>query len=250
MTLTPASPAAPPIRIVLVETSHPGNIGACARAMKTMGLTDLRLVAPATFPHAEATALASGADDVLARASVVDTLPEAIAGCGLVVGATARPRSQYYWPVLEVREAADKVVAESAGGPVAVVFGTERTGLTNTDLERCNALLYIPANPEYESLNLAQAVQVVAYELYRARGVAAIATPREAPLATADELERFYGHLDEVMTAVGFTDRRGSEHLMRRYRRLYGRAEIDQVEMNILRGLLAAVQATVAARRP
>lgn len=211
--------------------------------MKTMALEDLWLVAPGIFPHSEATAMASGADDVLDRARVVPTLAEAVADCGLVVGTTARLRAQYYWPVLGVREAAARLRAAAASAPAAVVFGTERTGLTNAELELCNAVLNIPANPAYESLNLAQAVQVVAYELH-----AAIAPPppepvREAPLASAADLERLYDHLDRVLVEVGFTDRRGGPHLLRRFKRIYGRAGLDEQEVNILRGLLAAVQA-------
>lgn len=245
-TATPATPRPP--RIVLVETSHPGNIGAAARAMKTMALGELWLVRPAAFPHAEASALASGADDVLGQARVVGSLAEAIADCGLVMGATARPRSQYFWPSLDVRAAAARLWAEAPGGPVAVVFGTERTGLTNADLELCNALLHIPANPDYESLNLAQAVQVVAWELHAAVAVPRAPVSRESPLATAADLQRLYEHLDAVLQAVDFTDRRGGDHLMRRFKRLFARAEIDEVEMNVLRGLLAAVQATAGRR--
>ena len=238
------------IRIVLVQTSHPGNIGAAARAMKTMALTDLWLVSPGIFPHSEATAMASGADDVLERARVVPTLADAVADCGLVIGATARLRAQYYWPALGVREAAGRIRTAALEAPVAVVFGTERTGLTNEELELCNAVLNIPANPEYESLNLAQAVQVVAYELYAATAAPRPATPREAPLAAAAELGLLYEHLDRVLADVGFTDRRGGVHLLRRFKRIFARAELDQLEVNILRGLLAAVQATRARERP
>ncbi len=242
-------PGPSPIRIVLVATSHPGNIGAAARAMKTMALTDLWLVAPGIYPHSEATAMASGADDILDRARVVATLSEAVADCGLVVGATARLRAQYYWPAMGVREAAARIRTAAVEGPVAVVFGTERTGLTNAELELCNAVLHIPANPEYESLNLAQAVQVVAYELYAATAAPRVETPREAPLAAAGDLALLYEHLDRVLGEVGFTDRRGGAHLLRRFKRVFGRAELDQLEVNILRGLLAAVQATIARER-
>jgi len=244
-----ALPSAP-IRIVLVQTSHPGNIGAAARAMKTMALTDLWLVAPGIFPHSEATAMASGADDVLERARIVATLAEAVADCGLVVGATARLRSQYYWPAMGVREAALRIRGAAPEGPVAVVFGTERTGLTNEELELCNAVLHIPANPDYESLNLAQAVQVVAYELYSAIAEPRHNTPREAPLAAAADLGLLYEHLDRVLADVGFTDRRGGVHLLRRFKRIFARAELDQLEVNILRGLLAAVQSTISRERP
>src|SRR5690606_462965 len=155
-----------PIRFVLVDTSHPGNIGAVARAMKNMGLAELVLVNPREFPHPEATARASGADDLLARARVVATLPEAIADCGLVLATTARTREQYF-RVLEAREAADRAVyeARAGAGAVAVVFGTERFGLSNEHLLAAHALLRIPANPEYESLNIAMAAQLIAYEI-------------------------------------------------------------------------------------
>lgn len=231
-----------PVRFVLVEPTHPGNIGATARAMKTMGLTDLVLVRPALFPNAEATALASGADDLLARARVVATVGEAISGCGLVYGTSARTRSAYHWPGFAPREAAPKLLAAATDGDAAVLFGTERIGLTNEDLEPCHALIHIPANPDYESLNLAQAVQVVAYELRVARELPPLRAERAAPLASAEELERLYAHLDDVLHEIDFTDRQGGPHLMRRLKRIFGRAELDQLEVNILRGVLSAVQ--------
>jgi TrmH family RNA methyltransferase len=231
-----------PIRIVLVDTTHPGNIGAVARAMKNMALEDLALVRPESFPHAEATARASGAADLLSRTRVFATLQEAIADCGLIVGATARPRQQH-WTVLEPRTAALRLVEESAHRPAAVLFGSERVGLSNEDLEKCQWLVRIPANPAYESLNVAMAVQVVSYELYLAVAPALAIASREVPLATATEMQRLYEHLEEVMTEVGFHDRTESGvHLMSRLRRLLNRAEPDENEVNILRGLLTAVQ--------
>jgi TrmH family RNA methyltransferase len=231
-----------PIRIVLVDTTHPGNIGAVARAMKNMALEDLALVRPESFPHAEATARASGAADLLLRARVFATLQEAIADCGLIVGATARPRQQY-WTVLEPRTAALRLVEGSRHRPAAVLFGSERVGLSNEDLEKCQWLVRIPANPAYESLNVAMAVQVVSYELYLAVAPALAIASREVPLATATEMQRLYEHLEEVMTEVGFHDRTESGvHLMSRLRRLLNRAEPDENEVNILRGLLTAVQ--------
>jgi TrmH family RNA methyltransferase len=235
---------ASPIRFVLVETSHPGNIGAVARAMKNMGLTDLVLVKPREFPHEEANARAAGAEDLLARARVCETLEEAIADCGLVLATTARTREQHF-TVLEAREAAGRVVAESrtGGGAVAVVFGTERFGLSNEHLLRAHALLRIPANPEYESLNIAMAAQLIAYEIRLAARDSAPALQREVPLATAAEMERFYLHLEAVMQEVGFRDRtQAGTSLMGRIRRLFNRAELDANEVNILRGLLTAVQ--------
>lgn len=227
---------------MLVDTTHPGNIGAVARAMKNMALDDLALVRPASFPHAEATARASGASDVLMNARVCGTLHEAIADCGLIVGATARPRQQH-WTVLEPRAAALRLWQESARVPAAVLFGSERVGLSNEELEKCQWLLRIPANPAYESLNLAAAVQVLCYELYVARERALPSAVREVPLATLTEMQRLYEHLEEVMTEVGFHDRTESGmHLMGRMRRLLNRAEPDQNEVNILRGLLTAIQ--------
>lgn len=230
------------IRIVLVDTTHPGNIGAAARAMKNMGLEDLALVRPQAFPHAEATARASGADDLLIRARVLGGVQEAIADCGFIIGSTARERVQQ-WQVLEPRSAAERIVAESASRPVAVLFGAERIGLTNEDLAHCHCLLRIPANPEYESLNLAMAVQIVCYEILLARGGALTPGARESPLASATEMQRFYAHLEEVMQEVEFTDRtQAGVHLMGRLRRLFNRAELDENEVNILRGLLTAIQ--------
>lgn len=230
------------IRIVLVDTTHPGNIGAAARAMKNMGLEDLALVRPQAFPHAEATARASGADDLLMRVRVVGSVQEAIADCGFIIGSTARERVQQ-WQVLEPRSAGERIVAESASRPVAVLFGAERIGLTNEDLAHCHCLLRIPANPEYESLNLAMAVQIVCYEILLARGGALAPGARESPLASATEMQRFYAHLEEVMQEVDFTDRtQTGVHLMGRLRRLFNRAELDENEINILRGLLTAIQ--------
>lgn len=230
------------IRIVLVDTTHPGNIGAAARAMKNMGLEDLALVRPQAFPHAEATARASGATDLLLRARVVGSVQEAIADCGFIIGSTARERVQQ-WQVLEPRSAGERIVAESASRPVAVLFGAERIGLTNEDLAHCHCLLRIPANPEYESLNLAMAVQIVCYEILLARGGALAPGARESPLASATEMQRFYAHLEEVMQEVDFTDRtQAGVHLMGRLKRLFKRAELDENEVNILRGLLTAIQ--------
>jgi TrmH family RNA methyltransferase len=233
---------APSVRFVLVETSHPGNIGAVARAMKNMGLEELVLLNPREFPHPEATARASGADDVLARARVVGTLSEAIAGCGLVLATTARTREQYL-RVWDVREAAARLVAEAASAPVAVLFGTERYGLSNEHLLAAHAVLRIPANPAYESLNIAMAAQLIAYEIRMAGGAQSVAAERDAPLATPEDMERFYAHLEQVMNEADFRDRTQSgTHLMGRIRRMFNRAELDGNEVNILRGILTAVQ--------
>ena len=239
-----------PIRFVLVDTSHPGNIGAVARAMKNMGLAELVLVNPREFPHPEATARASGADDLLATARVVPTLLEAIGDCGLVLATTARTR-EHHFQVLEAREAAGRMVAEAStgSGAVAVLFGTERFGLSNDHLLMAHALLRIPANPEYESLNIAMAAQLIAYEIRMAhralqgQEAAGIAPEREVPLATPAQMEMFYTHLEQVMGEISFRDRTQSgTNLMARIRRLFNRAELDGNEVNILRGILTAVQ--------
>jgi tRNA (cytidine32/uridine32-2'-O)-methyltransferase len=233
----------PDIRIVLVAPSHPGNIGAAARAMKNMGLGALVLVRPRQFPHAEATARASGADDVLGAARVVDTLAEALSGCGFIAATTARERDQYF-RVTDVREAAPRILAEAQRSPAAVLFGAERTGLTNEELETAHLLLRIPADAAYPSLNLAMAVQLIAYELYRARGAAPPSTePVAAPLATVEEMSALYAHFAQVLEEIDFRDRTESgTHLMLRIRRLLQRAELDHNEANILRGILTAVQ--------
>ena len=229
------------IRIVLVGTTHPGNIGAVARAVKNMGLADLALVRPRYFPHDVATARASGADDVLQSAAVHDSLADAIADCVYTIGASARPRT-INWPTLDARDAAARIVAESGQGNVAVVFGPEKTGLENADLDLCDALLSIPANPDFSSLNLAMAVQVVTYEIRAAGTLKQPQYVADAPLATSDELEHFYAHLERVLTDVGFLDPDNPRHLMRRLRRLYIRARPDQNEVNILRGFLSAIE--------
>lgn len=233
----------PRIRIVLVAPSHPGNIGAVARAMKNMELSELVLVQPRLFPHPDATARASGATDLLAAARCVTSLAQALEGCGLIAATTARERDQYF-RVLDVREAAQRIRAAARHAPAAILFGAERTGLTNEDLEPAHLLIRIPASTAYPSLNLAMAVQLVAYELFRARGVAPpAAAPPAAPYASAQELERLYAHLAEVLQEIDFRDRTQSgTHLMARLRRLLQRAELDQNEANILRGILTAVQ--------
>lgn len=236
-----------PTRIVLVDTNHPGNIGASARAMKNMGLRELCLVRPKLFPHPEATARASGADDILDGARVFETLEDAISDCGLVVGTSARQR-HLPWEIVEPRECAAMIVRDERIGPVAVVFGSERYGLTNEELARCNALVTIPTSGEYSSLNIAMAVQVIAYEIWlAARPGAPEPPPREVPLATAEEMTRLYAHIEQVLDEIDFRDRTGGGHLMARIRRLFNRAHLDQNEMNILRGILTAVQAR---RRP
>ena len=209
--------------------------------MKNMGVKDLALVNPRYFPHDEATARASGADDVLANARVADTLGEAIADCVYVAGASARSRA-INWPCLEPRECAARLLEERVNGPVAVVFGPEKSGLSNTDLDHCDTLLTIPTNPGFSSLNLAMAVQVVTYELCLAdRGTPAAEYEPDAPLATSEELEYFYAHLEQVLKDIQFLDPGNPRTLMRRLRRLFIRARPDKNELNILRGILTAV---------
>lgn len=236
------------IRIVLVNTTHPGNIGAVARAMKNMCLEQLVLVAPQRFPSAEATARASGADDILARARVVDALDEAIADCRLVVGASARRRS-VDWPQLDPRACAAAAWQEAGAGPVAMLFGRENSGLTNDELARCRYLVHIPANPDYSSLNVAMAVQVLAYELLMTAGAGASGqqVPRER--ASAEQLQGLFEHLRQAIGDIGFTDPRHSDRLMRRLRRLFLRAEPDPYDVNILRGILSAAQGRKSMRR-
>jgi TrmH family RNA methyltransferase len=234
------------IRIVLVEPSHPGNIGAAARAMMNMDLTQLVLVRPREFPHPEATARAAGADSVLVGARVVATLEEAIADCGFVAATTSRNRDQNF-RVLDVQQAASRAVAEARHAPVALLFGAERTGLQNEHLDASHVLLRIPASRDYASLNLAMAVQLVSYEIFRARGApgnaGATREVADAPLATPPQMQQLYSHLEQVLQEVDFKDRtRAGTHLMSRIRRFMQRAELDQNEVNILRGILTAIQ--------
>ena len=231
-----------PIRIVLVGTTHPGNIGAAARAMRTMGLDRLTLVAPREFPSEEATARAAGADEVLANARVCATLDEALAECRFAIGASARLRG-LSWSTLSPREAAPRLLAESRDGEAAVVFGRESSGLSNDELAACHALLHIPTDPDFSSLNLAMAVQVVAYELRLAllAGEAKALPERADPLATVEDLERFYVHLERTLVDAGFLNPANPRHLMLRLRRLFSRALPEEKEVRILRGILTAL---------
>ena len=228
------------IRVVLVRTSHPGNIGSAARAMKNMGLATLVLVAPKRFPDPEATALASGADDVLAAARVVGSLAQAVGDC---VGAFALSARMREWgPAnVAVREAAIAALGEAGSGPVAFVFGNEASGLTNEELLVCQHHVRIPTDPAWSSINLAQAVQIVAYELRMAATGGAMAGARAEPLATVADLEGLYGHLEEASIASGFLDPANPGRLRDRWRRLFARAQPEREEINILRGLLKAL---------
>jgi TrmH family RNA methyltransferase len=237
------------VKVVLVEPSHPGNIGAAARAMKTMGLSRLALVRPEGFPSADATARASGADDLLHAAQVAEDLGGALADCALVVGTSARARN-LAWPEVDPRQAASLVLEAAASQPVAVVFGRERTGLTNTEVERCHYLLRIPTSPGFTSLNLAAAVQVVAYEIWVAAGAAgqATAVPDERDdLASGLEMEGLLRHFEQAAVELGFLDPQAPKRLRARVWRLFNRARPDRTEVNILRGFLKAAQ--IAARR-
>jgi len=230
------------IRIVLCQTSHPGNIGAAARAMKTMGLSQLVLVNPKTFPHAEAIAMASGATDILERALVCDSLAEALQGTTLAIGMSARRRELSH-ELVSAHEGVQRAVATAHHTPVAIVFGTEMSGLSNAELDHCQLLAMIPANPEYSSLNLAAAVQVISYELR----MATLNNPQPsgtepAPMATNDDVERFYTHLEQVLVEIGFLNPAQPKRLMQRLRRMYGRAGLEKEEVNILRGILSATQ--------
>jgi tRNA (cytidine32/uridine32-2'-O)-methyltransferase len=228
------------IRIILSNTSHPGNIGAAARAMKTMGLAQLVLVEPKRFPDVEATARASGADDVLAHARLETGIDDALAGCRLVIGASARSRS-IPCPVIDPAECARKLYSESLQGDVAVLFGCEQSGLSNTEIDRCHFLVQIPTNPDYGSLNLAAAVQIICYEIMVAYlGQEGSGEENEHVMVPADEMERFYAHLEYTLVELDFLDPHNPRHLMRRLRRLFNRARPDSNEMNILRGILSA----------
>lgn len=240
------------IRIVLVNTSHPGNIGAAARAMKNMGLSRLVLVEPKDHPSYEAYSRAAGADDVLGEAAVVSTLSEALKGCTWVVGTSARERT-VQWPMMDPHECAKKGREESASGEVAIVFGRERTGLTNEELELCHAHVCIPTDPEYSSLNVAAAVQVLCYELRVASLEDAVSqqvekSDSDSP-ATADQVEDMYKHLYQMLEDVEFFGTSNPEIIMRRLKGLFSRAHVTKREVNILRGIFSASQGRKSARK-
>ena len=238
--------AASCIRIVLVGTQHPGNIGAAARALKTMGLSRLVLVAPEQYPADEAFRRAAGADDLLAEAVVVPTLAEAVSDCRFVLGCTARSR-RVALEELAPREAAARVVGQAGAGQVALVFGRERTGLSNEELQLCHASVHIPANPAYSSLNLAAAVQVLAYELRLAllagsAPAAATAGPHDDGPATHAQMEGFFGQLGETLDEIDFHKGRTPDSAMRKLRRLFLRAGMNEQEVRLMRGILADAQ--------
>lgn len=249
------------IRIVLIQTSHPGNIGSAARAMKTMGLSDLCLVSPASFPDPQAKAMASGADDILQQATVVSSLAEAVADCQHIVGTSARSQRTLRWRLLEPRECGQFAAENTPKGKVAIVFGRERTGLTNEELELCHQLVHIPSNPDYRSLNVASAVQILSYECrvadldwQQAQGELTEVMPvgddsLEEALVSAEAMEGFYQQLEQLMIETDFLDPDNPRYLMRRMRRLYGRIQVTQSELNLLRGSLSAFQGRKFRRR-
>ena len=228
------------MRVVLVHTSHPGNIGASARAMYTMGLNRLVLVAPAKFPHPDADAMATGAIGVLSSATVVATLEKALAGCVLAIGLSARPRA-FAGRVMSIREASLEAVGRAGHGDVALVFGTEMSGLSNEELAQCGIAATIPANPDYSSLNVAAAVQLAAYELRMGAGLHDVWRAPRFAAATHDDVESLVAHAQRTLTDIGFLDPHRPRRLMPRLRRLFGRAGLEREEVNILRGMLARI---------
>jgi tRNA (cytidine32/uridine32-2'-O)-methyltransferase len=230
----------PQVRVVLVNTTHPGNIGAAARAMKTMGLTELVLVDPLLFPHPVAEARATSAADLLTQARVVPTLNEAIQDCGLVIGASAQSR-HLPWPMLTPRETGPAVHSVRKQQPVALVFGRERDGLSNDELQLCHYHVQIPTHPSCRSLNLAQAVQIICYEIMSSNPEAPALPEPEALFATPLEMERFYEHLERALIHTKFLDPDHPKMLLPRLKRLFNRARPDQNEMNILRGILTSM---------
>lgn len=227
------------IQITLVETSHPGNIGAVARAMKTMGLTNLCLVNPKSFPHAEATARAAGADDILANAKVVASLPDALNSINIVFGTSVRQR-KVPLELLDSESAAKKIAGTNTKTNIAIVFGRENNGLNNAELALCNYHIYIATDPNFASLNLAAAVQIVAYEIRK--NICSMQTENELEeLATARDMLLFYQHLESTLNRIHFFGIRTSKKLMRRLQRLFNRAHLEKTEINILRGILTAI---------
>lgn len=227
------------IRIVLSHTTHPGNIGAAARAMKTMGLTQLLLVNPKHFPDPQATAMASGADDVLNSARVCASLDEALRGTRFAVAMTARRRDLSHI-AFDAREAAIAMIQEAEQGDIALVFGTEMSGLSNEEVLKCQRVAHIDANPAYSSLNLAAAVQVMSYELRVAATGGIESEEARFEAAAFEDIEGFYAHLEDRLIASGFLDPRQPKRLMERLRRMFGRARLEKEEVNILRGILTS----------
>ncbi|GGA65791.1 tRNA (cytidine/uridine-2'-O-)-methyltransferase TrmJ [Neiella marina] len=229
------------VRIVLVGTTHSGNIGSAARAMKTMGLKHLYLVDPQAMPDGKSVALAAGAVDVLENVTICDSLQQAIADCGLVVGTSARNRT-FSWPMLDPRECGEKVIAEAPNYPVAIVFGREAHGLSNDELQQCHFHVCIPANPDYSSLNLAAAVQTLCYEVRMAWLSHQQHESEQTEYPLAEQLEGFYQHLEQTLRQTGFIIPQHPGAVMTKLRRLFNRARPEVTELNILRGMLSSVQ--------
>ncbi|MEM9254553.1 MAG: tRNA (cytosine(32)/uridine(32)-2'-O)-methyltransferase TrmJ [Pseudomonadota bacterium] len=231
------------IRIVLVNTTHPGNIGGVARAMKNMGLERLYLVAPRRYPDEQAEWRAASAEDVLRKAVITQNLEDAIHDCQFVVGTSARER-RIPWPLLDARQCAERIAEMSGREQVAVLFGREDRGLTNEELQLCNLHLNIPTSDTYSSLNLAMAVQIVCYELNMlvTQALGSEIEHWDAPFATQQNMERFYQHLEKTLVDIEFLDPKAPRQLMARLRRLYSRVRLDEMELNILRGILTETQ--------
>lgn len=253
------------IRVVMVDTSHPGNIGAAARAMKNMGHGRLYLVNPKQFPDVQATARAAGADDILAQATVTTTVAEALKDCTLVFGCSARHR-HLSWPVVTPASCATHTIAAlQRGEEIGLLFGNEQSGLDNSLFKHCHYQLHIPSNPEYASLNLAAAIQVVVYEIYQAAvrpiapnaSGASTSTPLQLnenkpvdPLASGESLDSFYTHLEKVLWAIKFLNPAHPKRLMQRLQRLFNRAQLARVEVTVLRGILTSIEYAIGAKQP
>lgn len=234
------------IRIILVGTSHPGNIGSTARAMKTMGFSRLYLVSPLMFPDRRANEMAAGADDILERAVVTETLPEALLGCQMIFATSARARD-IGLPGFTPNECARKVSSLDDDTEIAIVFGREQSGLSNQELLHCHYHIHVPTHPEFSSLNLSQAVQILAYELrMQALTPKAHASNKQDTLATAEQVELFYQHLESVLISIDFLKLSNPKRLQQRLRRLFNRATLETMEVNILRGILTHIEYTIA----
>lgn len=232
------------IRVVLINTFHPGNIGAAARAMKNMGLSQLYLVDPEIFPSKEADSRAAGAKDLLENAVVVETLEEAIADCQLVIGTSARTQRTFDLPLLPAREGAEQIVGEAKSGQVALVFGRETMGLHNHELQQCNIHVYIPANPEYPVLNVSQAIQLLCYEIFMAAENKSYKSVQEE-YPRQKEMSLFYEHLEKVLRMTNFIIPQHEGKVLEKLRRFFNRSRPERTELNMLRGILTSVEETV-----
>ena len=229
------------IRIVLVNPSHAGNIGAVARAMKTMELKDLYLINPKDFPNVNATAMAAGADDILAHATVTNSLLEALHNTQIVFGTSARLRALQL-PPLDPKKAANIISSKAKTNNIAILFGRENNGLSNEELEMCNYHIYIPTNPNFSSLNIAAAVQLIVYEIKMARKVSANIDTRQTELADTDGIQSFYQHLQQTLLAINFLYPDNQKSIMAKLKRLFNRTQLEKSEISILRGILTAIE--------